>query len=137
MMQAAGIPTLRKSRSVGQPLSWWCPRQANLGQPPPGINGTFYGLTATGMGISVETNVTHSSWTLGLMSFRPWPVSGLTYGNGGPNQLNYVAANEIGYAAGIEPSQIHELGHALDNFTSGKTSEASADTLMNCVINSQ
>ena len=34
MMQAAGMPTLRKSRSVGQPILWWCPRKANLGQPP-------------------------------------------------------------------------------------------------------
>ena len=35
MMQAAGMPTLRTSRSVGQPILWWCPRQANLGQAPP------------------------------------------------------------------------------------------------------
>ena len=34
MMQAAGMPTLRTSRSVGQPILWWCPRKANLGWPP-------------------------------------------------------------------------------------------------------
>ena len=30
------MPTLRKSRSVGQPILWWCPRKAGLGQPPIG-----------------------------------------------------------------------------------------------------
>jgi len=34
MMQAAGMPTLRTSRSVGQPILWWWTRHANLGQPP-------------------------------------------------------------------------------------------------------
>lgn len=99
----------------------------------PGSNGYFYGLSPQG-DVTVETNVTHSSWTLGLMSAKPWPVAGLTYGSSAPNQLNYLASDQIGEAAGIDPNQIHELGHALDNFTFGATSEASADLLMNCVI---
>jgi RHS repeat-associated protein len=100
----------------------------------PGSNGYFFGLTANGTGVSVETNVTHSSWTLGLMSLKPWRVAGLTYSSSAPNQLNYLASDQIGGAAGIDPNQVHELGHALDNFTSGTSSEASADALMNCTI---
>ena len=52
MLQAAGMPTLRKSRSVGQPISWWCPRPANLGQPPfrLGVNNEYV-LFASRIGI--------------------------------------------------------------------------------------
>jgi hypothetical protein len=34
LMRAAGMPTLRKPRSVGQPFSWLCMRYANLGRAP-------------------------------------------------------------------------------------------------------
>jgi hypothetical protein len=100
----------------------------------PGSNGYFYGLTANGS-ITVETNVTHSSWTLGLMSLNLGPVAGLTYGSTSPNQLNYVASDQLGGVLGIDPTQVHELGHALDYFTSGTSTEGSADKLMNCTIN--
>jgi len=36
----------------------------------------------------------------------------------------------------IQPTQIHELGHSLDQITSGSifgSSEASADRLLNCI----
>ena len=36
-----------------------------------GSNGYFYGLNGNGGDITVETNVTHSSWTLGVMCNAP------------------------------------------------------------------
>ena len=32
-MPAAGMPTLRKPRSVGQPVSWWCLRPETWASP--------------------------------------------------------------------------------------------------------
>ena len=33
-MLAAGMPTLRKPRSVGQPVWWWCLRPETWASPP-------------------------------------------------------------------------------------------------------
>jgi len=58
LMPAAGMPTLRNPRSVGQPVSWRYPAGARLGQPPVttktiegyffilkrGINGVYHHL---------------------------------------------------------------------------------------------
>lgn len=104
-----------------------------------GSDGYFYALNPKGGDVTVQTNVTHSSWTLGLMSLKPWPVAGLTYGSTSPNQLNYMASDQGGFDVPglIQPTQIHELAHALDNIASGQTSEASADQLMQCINESQ
>ena len=104
----------------------------------PGSNGYFYGLSAEGGGVTVETNVTHSSWYLGLTVFPPGgPVAGKTAMSKDASQVNYVASDELFMAPGlIQPTQIHELAHSLDQITSGSifgSSEASADRLLNCV----
>src|SRR5712691_2581313 len=101
-----------------------------------GSNGYFYGLDANGNGITVETNVTHSSWYLGLAFFPPsGPVGGRTPLSTAPSQMNYVANDPAFMAEGlIQPNQLHELAHSLDQITSGSifgSSEASADRLMN------
>ena len=106
----------------------------------PGSNGNFHGLSPNG-DVTVETNVTHSSWYLGLAIFPPGPPSaGRTPLSTNPSQMNYVASDQLFMSAGlIQPTQIHELGHSLDQITSGSifgSSEGSADRLQNC-INSQ
>src|SRR5207245_692175 len=72
-----------------------------------GSNGYFYGLDANGNGITVETNVTHSSWYLGLAFFPPsGPVGGRTPLSTAPSQMNYVANDPAFMAEGlIQPNQ--------------------------------
>ena len=108
----------------------------------PGSNGYFYGLDANGNGITVETNVTHSSWYLGLAIFPPGgPVAGRTPLSTAPSQMNYVANDPTFMAEGlIQPLQLHELAHSLDMITSGSifgSSEASANQLTSCINNNQ
>src|SRR5205807_2588604 len=100
--------------------------------------GYFYGLDAKGGGITVETNVTHSSWYLGLAIFPPsGPVAGRTPPSTARSQMNYVA-NDIVFqtVSFLPPTQVHELAHSLDQITSGSifgSSETSADRLQNCI----
>jgi len=82
--------------------------------------------------------VTHSSWYLGLAIFPPsLPSAGRTPLSTAPSQVNYVASDQLLMAPNlIQPTQIHELGHSLDQITSGSifgSSEASADRLLNCI----
>lgn len=105
----------------------------------PGSNGYFYGLSANG-DVTVETNVTHSSWYLGLAVFPPGlPAAGRTPLSTAPSQVNYVASDQMFMSPGlIQPTQIHELAHSLDQITSGSifgSSEGSADQLLNCINN--
>lgn len=115
-----------------------CPRVLRTFVPiAPDGNGYFYGLSSQGS-VTVETNVTHSAFTLGLMSGRPFPLAGLTYPSTNHSQLNYVANNFSEAPGLIQPTQIHELAHSLDQIKSGSaygSSEASANRLMQCVDN--
>ena len=82
--------------------------------------------------------MTHSSWYLGLAIFPPsLPSAGRTPLSTAPSQVNYVASDQLLMAPNlIQPTQIHELGHSLDQITSGSifgSSEASADRLLNCI----
>jgi hypothetical protein len=105
----------------------------------PNSNGYFFGLNANGNPVTVETDVTHSSWNLAVTILPPTypPPAGRTPLGTNPSQMNYVASYQLLMSAGlIQPTQIHELGHSLDQITSGsifKSSEASADRLLNCV----
>jgi len=107
----------------------------------PDSNGYFYGLSPNG-DVTVETNVTHSSWNLALTVFPPsLPSAGRAPLSTNPSQMNYVASDQLFMAPGlIQPTQLHELGHSLDQITSGSifgSSEASADRLLNCVNENQ
>ncbi len=104
----------------------------------PGVNGYFYGLSAKG-DVTVETNVTLSSWDLALNVFPPRPIAGYTPLSTSRTQMNYLAADELSrgyFPEALNPTQVHELAHSLDQITSESifgSSEASADRLMGCV----
>jgi hypothetical protein len=103
------------------------------------IRHCHYGLTNSGAGVTVRTNVTHSSWTLGFLSGPPFkPAGGLTFQSpaGTPEQRNYEASDAVALGpAGLDPTQIHELAHALDNFVFGGFSDPLAEpSLVKCVF---
>src|SRR5207244_2872412 len=67
----------------------------------PGSNGYFHGLDSGGRGITVETNVTHSSLTLGVMGLKFVPIAGLTIGSADATQTNFVASEFAGGEIGL------------------------------------
>jgi hypothetical protein len=79
---------------------------------------------------------------MGLAIFPPGlPAAGRTPLSTNPSQMNYLASDQLVMAPGlIQPTQIHELAHSLDQITSGSifgSSEASADQLLNCINTNQ
>jgi RHS repeat-associated protein len=109
----------------------------------PGSNGYFYGIDSKGRGISVETDVTHPGWYLASFVGKPQLTSpaGKTPFGANPRAINYVASDFLAQNMNpntfIQTVQVHELGHSLDQITSGSifgSTEESADRFENCVV---
>jgi hypothetical protein len=102
----------------------------------PGSDGNFTGTTPGGTTFTVENDV--ASYTSILLAPKAGDdlrvltgegIAGLTLASN-PYQ-NYTARD---FPAEEMPMvQIHELGHSLDLITKGRTSEASADKLADCL----
>lgn len=95
-----------------------------------GENGNFYG-TYNGKQFHVETDVgSFSTFVLTIKGLSLTPLAGLTLGSS--PYLNYLA-NDLTPEEMYPVDWVHELGHALDLITSGKSSEPSAEKFEECV----
>jgi RHS repeat-associated protein len=97
-----------------------------------GSNGNFVGRDSKGNTFSVENDVaSYTKVGLGWLDGKfGYPLAGLTLSSN--PYVNYTASN-LATNEAVTSTQIHELAHSLDVITSGRSSEASADRLLNCL----
>jgi RHS repeat-associated protein len=108
----------------------------NFQDARPGMNGLFEGKDAKGK-ITVVTDVgLYSRFTLAFVAFPPDPkMAGWTPPSTDRDQRNYVA-RDLDPPEMFKAVQLHELGHSLDQITSGSifgSSEDKADRITDCL----